>query len=288
MNTSTAPIPLGEDTTGVSTGDRFAFGRNWARFLTLLNPARIAAAEQSLRDMLECEHLEGKRFLDIGSGSGLFSLAARRLGAEVRSFDYDADSVACTQELRRRYFQGDPRWQITRGSVLDSAFMQSLGTYDIVYSWGVLHHTGDLWGAMEQAMRAVAPGGQLFIAIYNHVGSQTDRWTKIKRTYCKLPQPLKVPFALAVSAPGELKTCARAVLRGRPFDYARAWTAESGRLRGMNRWHDLLDWVGGYPYQAARVDQVFDACRARGFTLERVTVGGGLGCNEFVFRRTPS
>src|SRR5215831_10451727 len=89
---------------------RFAFGKNWSRFLELLNDERIAEAERSLKDYFGVEHLRGKGFLDVGSGSGLFSLAARRLGARVRSFDYDGDSVACTAELRRRYFPDDPLW----------------------------------------------------------------------------------------------------------------------------------------------------------------------------------
>jgi 2-polyprenyl-6-hydroxyphenyl methylase/3-demethylubiquinone-9 3-methyltransferase len=285
---STAPLHIGRPVTGASSEARFGFGRNWARFLTRLNVGRISAAEQSLADMLECRDLIGRRFLDIGSGSGLFSLAARRLGAEVWSFDYDLDSVGCTRELRRRFRPDDPQWRISQGSALDAAFMESLGTFDVVYSWGVLHHTGDLWRALELASAAVAPGGQLFIAIYNHVGGQTPRWTRIKRTYCRLPRPLQVPFALVVSAPRELKALARAVVAGRPGRYFRSWSDRDLRTRGMSRWHDLIDWVGGYPYQAARVDEVFDACRQRGFTLERLIIGGGLGCNEFVFRRAGS
>ena len=85
---------------GIDDKNRFSFGANWERFLTVLDENRIMEAERSLRQMLQVEQLEGKRFLDIGSGSGLFSLSARRLGAVVHSFDYDPQSVACTSELR--------------------------------------------------------------------------------------------------------------------------------------------------------------------------------------------
>ena len=126
----------------VASGERFEFGKNWARFLAVLNEERIAEAENSLRQMLECETLQNKTFLDIGSGSGLFSLAARRLGAEVFSFDYDPNSVGCTRELRRRYFENDGQWRVEEGSALERKYLESLGKFDIVYSWGVLHHTG--------------------------------------------------------------------------------------------------------------------------------------------------
>src|SRR4051812_46708968 len=96
----------------IAVGSRFPFGANWARFLTEFNEARLRLAEQSLRDMLGVDTLENKRFLDIGSGSGLFSLAARRLGARVHSFDYDPQSVACTRELKRRFYLDDPEWVI--------------------------------------------------------------------------------------------------------------------------------------------------------------------------------
>ncbi len=271
--------------TEVARGERFEFGSNWARFLEVLNEDRILSAERALQDMLQVQRLDGLRFLDIGSGSGLSSLAARRLGARVHSFDYDPQSVGCTTELQRRYFPSDPEWIVERGSVLDAEKMRGLGPFDIVYSWGVLHHTGRMWDALENAALPVAPAGKLFIAIYNDTGSQSRRWHTIKRIYNELPRPARVPFAVAVTLPGELKALAGATLRRHPAEYLRLWTDHRSR-RGMNRWHDILDWVGGYPYEFATPDEIFDFYRARGFALTRMKCGGvGLGCNEFVFER---
>ena len=269
----------------IGKGERFEFGANWARFLELLDDGRIARAEASLKAMLEVESLAGRSFLDIGSGSGLFSLAARRLGARVHSFDYDPQSVACTRELRRRFFPEDAAWRVEEGSALDENYVRSLGAFDVVYSWGVLHHTGDMWRALDNARLPVAPGGKLFVAIYNDTGTQAARWKWIKRKYNELPRPLRAPFAAAVIAPQEAKEALRALLTGRPGDYVRAWTGYD-KNRGMSRWRDIIDWVGGYPYEVARPEEIFDFYRARGFRLTRLKAGGvGLGCNEFVFER---
>ncbi len=143
----------------VTAGQRFEFGANWTRFLRLLNEDRIKQAEQSLRDMLGFDDLTDKRFLDIGSGSGLFSLAARRLGASVHSFDYDLQSVACTQELKHRYFPDDTAWVVDEASVLDREYLSRLGQFDVLYSWGVLHHTGAMWQALENVAPLVNGGG---------------------------------------------------------------------------------------------------------------------------------
>ena len=268
----------------VASAERFEFGANWARFLRKLDDERIAAAETSLREMLQVEDLKGRRFLDIGCGSGLFSLAARRLGAEVHSFDYDPASVDCARYLRSRFFDGDGSWTIEEGSALDPEYLAGLGQFDVVYSWGVLHHTGSMWPALDLAAIPVKPGGQLFIAIYNDCGAESEKWVRLKKRYCELPKAVKPLYAAAVMLPYEVRDAGGSLLRGEPGRYVRSWTHYK-QQRGMSRWRDIIDWVGGYPYEYASTDALVKFYGERGFRPQKVKEQRGLGCNEIVFVR---
>ncbi len=266
----------------VRRGDRFTFGANWSRFLSVLDDERIDQAQMSLKSMLGAQSLDGLAFLDVGSGSGLFSLAARSLGARVRSFDYDPQSVACTRELRRRYFNDDPYWTVEEGSVLDAAFLSTLGTHDIVYSWGVLHHTGQMNHALDNVASLVSPGGRLFVAIYNDQGGTSRRWGAVKKLYCS--GPLSRALVRMVFYPyfAADRLLTDIVTRKNPITSYTAYKS----ARGMSVVHDWEDWLGGYPFEVAKPEEIFERYRRQGFALERLkTCAGGLGCNEFVFSR---
>jgi len=260
---------------------RFAFGRNWRSFLATLDAHRIDEARSRLCESLGRGDLHGVRALDIGSGSGLSSLVMHQLGADVVAFDYDADSVACTEELHRRYAPDASNWQIMRGSALDPAFMATLGKFNLVYSWGVLHHTGAMWPAIELAAARVAAQGTLLLALYNDQGRRSRVWRAIKRLYCS-----GVTGRWLVGAVFYPLFAAFALWRDlRHFHMPGTHAREYAQKRGMSLFHDWRDWLGGYPFEVAKPQDVVRKLTAEGFELQGQTLAKGLGCNEFVFRK---
>ncbi len=269
-------------TSEILKGERFQFGENWKEFLNNCREPQINYAELTLKDLLEADTLEGKTFLDIGSGSGIHSLAACRLGAKVYSFDYDPSSVWCTTQLRNRFFPDDLNWKIEQGSVLDKTYLECLGCFDIVYAWGVLHHTGDLWKAIELTTHCVAPNGILILAIYNDQGWLSYIWRFIKRTYNILPGFLKPIMPIAIGIIQWAPSLFLDLFRGQPFF---SWK-HYYHNRGMSPWHDVVDWVGGYPFQVARRESVIDSLTKFDFHLQKmISAGRQAGNNQFVFQR---
>jgi len=269
----------------IAEGKRFQFGANWTNFLSVLDERRIAEAEASLREMLDVTSLEGKTFLDIGSGSGLFSLAARRLGAKVYSFDFDPQSVACALELRRRFFPNDSHWHVEQGSALDGRYMSGLGEFDVVYSWGVLHHTGSMWLGFEHAIRRVAPNGRLYIAIYNDQGWKSHVWWLIKACYNRLPRLLKPLFVRLMIGAAALAALIKHTLMLKPMALIRSWKTDA-RERGMSAKYDAVDWVGGFPFEVASFELLQTYFEARGFALINSKRTTSWGCNELAFQRS--
>jgi 2-polyprenyl-3-methyl-5-hydroxy-6-metoxy-1,4-benzoquinol methylase len=274
---------MADSQTEIRSGDRFAFGSNWRSFIELVDDERTAAAQQSLVQALGTSDLSGRTFLDVGCGSGLFSLAAHRLGATVRSLDYDTEAVAATVELRRR-FAPDADWVVEQGSILDERQVAEFGRFDIVYAWGVLHHTGDLWRALDLVSRLVTPAGLLYLSVYNDQEFASRVWLRVKRAYNK-SGPLTRRLLVAGSAVHLRLRHPVARLAGLALGTPLA-RKRAARARSMSARHDLIDWVGGYPFEVAKPEQVFTFLRARGYELCHLkTCAGGIGCNEFVFKR---
>ena len=264
---------------------RFAWGSNWQRFLKVINEDRIDQAVRSLQEMLEVERLDGLKFIDVCCGSGLFSLAARRLGAQVYSFDFDPACVLCAQTLRRKYDNDDPNWRIAQGSALDEQYIKGLGRFDIVYAWGCLHHTGDMWKAIDLATSLVSGEGKLYLAIYDDQGFQSRIWYWIKYAYCHsvILRLMLIPLFFTLF-----------FFVGLGIDLVRlrnptARYTQHRKHRGMSLVHDWLDWLGGYPYQYAKKEALTDFVAQRGFRLlKHKPPPVGFGNNQLIYQHLAS
>jgi 2-polyprenyl-6-hydroxyphenyl methylase/3-demethylubiquinone-9 3-methyltransferase len=264
--------------------EHFAFGKNWASYANLVTEAEIADAVAGLRRLAGGD-LQGKRFLDIGCGSGLHALAALRLGAsEVLAVDIDPDSVATTRRVLEAHAPGKP-WRVVQKSIFD-ADSGSLGQFDVVYSWGVLHHTGDMYQALRRASTLVAANGQFIFALYRHT-RLCWFWKREKRWYAKAgaraQRLARLVFTTAFRIVYPIAN--RASFRTYVKTYAE-------RNRGMEFHHDVHDWMGGWPYESispAQVDALMRQLglqRVRAFAHEGTPLGlFGSGCDEFAYTR---
>ncbi|HMC32715.1 MAG TPA: 50S ribosomal protein L11 methyltransferase [Candidatus Angelobacter sp.] len=259
-----------------AASERFQFGENWRRFLSVIDEVKISHAEERLYELVG--DLRGKSFLDVGSGSGIHSLAAIKLGASrVLSFDYDEQCVACTNELKRR-FAPLANWQIEHGSALDVSYLQSIGKFDVVYSWGVLHHTGQMWKSFD--LITVPVEDTLAIAIYDDEGRKSRFLLGWKKLYVHSPRAIQKVLELLTF----VATWGKAFLV-KPIRTVRNWKAYS-RNRGMSAWHDVVDMAGGYPFEVAKPGDVFSFFYQRGFKLTKLTTVTRHGLNEYVFCRS--
>ena len=251
----------------------FTFGQNWLRYSRELDVARVAAAEQSVRDLLKRDSLRGLTFLDVGAGSGLFSIAAVKLGARrVTAVDRDLDCARAITTNAARFLSGDElsRVEVRVGDVLDVTSLPA-EQYDVVYAWGSLHHTGSMWQAIRNASERCASGGLFALAIYNETRT-SPAWLRIKRLYHRAPAWLRSTMVATLVGVRLLVRAAR--LKG------------SGTERGMTVWYDAVDWLGGLPYEYAGRDAVVRFMKGLGFSLEHCVPTRRSGCNEFVFLRS--
>jgi 2-polyprenyl-6-hydroxyphenyl methylase/3-demethylubiquinone-9 3-methyltransferase len=254
----------------------FDFGANWRAFSAdRMDAERVRAAVESLTALVGSDEIKGKSFLDVGCGSGLFSIAASSAGARtVRAFDVNATAVATSQRNAQTFLpSGAPVPDFREGSILSQDFLQEVGQHDVVYAWGSLHHTGAMWQAIRNAAALVAPNGLLVLAIYNAHWS-SGFWKVVKRTYNV--------------SPGFVRRLMNGIFGAAMYGAVWAVARENPmkKERGMDFWYDVVDWLGGYPFEVASAQQIRDFLQPLGFEMKHLTAPRvPTGCNEFVFQR---
>lgn len=264
----------------------FAFGKNWADYAEKIGETEIKEAVDGLSRMIGEERLNGKRFLDIGCGSGVHSLAALLLGAaEVVALDIDPDSVSTTRAVLDRHFPSG-NFKVEQRSVFDLEPTE-IGRFEVVYSWGVLHHTGDLYHAVRSAASLVDDSGIFVFSLYRKTW-MCWLWKVEKRWYAhtspKLQSRARSVYLLAYRT--------GLLLTGRKFDN---FVQNYHRNRGMDFYHDVHDWMGGWPYESISPEEVRALMRELDFSEVRSFISGGRllwrdsgifgsGCDEYVYQ----
>jgi predicted RNA methylase len=258
----------------------FSFGENWAQYAEKIDESRIEEAERSLIRLVGREAIEGRTFLDIGCGSGLFSLAAVRLGCRrLLAVDLDPNSVLTTRKTLERYAPAGATWDCQQISVFDLD-PSKVGTFDVVYSWGVLHHTGAMYKAIAKASTVVAPQGMIALALYGKTPF-CGLWKIEKRIYSRSPKWVQ----RAIESVYHVLVGARLALKGESLKKRRETYFQQ---RGMDMYYDTRDWLGGYPYESISPREAMSTMHELGFEPIRSFVSPcigllGAGCDEYSF-----
>lgn len=267
---------------------QFSFGRNWTRLLRKIEDSdsydrRIKVIKSTMLKFTKLPDFSGKTFMDIGCGIGLFSLAAYQLGAtKVLSTDVDRASLDCTRKIKKKFARDAKNWRIINASILDNKWLKNQDKCNIVYSYGVLHHTGDMWTSLDNAAKLVNKNGFLYIAIYNKYKGlpfSSEQWNKIKGFYSRrnfiIRKIMEVGYITGY-------TLGLILTGNNPISYFRKYKSND---RGMNLFVDATDWLGGFPYEFASVKEITSFHKERGFRLVNKKLTNREGLNIYFFQR---
>ena len=251
--------------------NNFSFGKNWLHFIQ--NNINDSVIESSRIDIIKWFDVKDKSIIDIGCGSGLSSLIFNNEKAKyIYSFDYDINSVDSTLLLKNKQKIINNDWVIKQGNILDTDYIKSLGKFDIVYSWGVLHHTGDLWKAIKNAI--YLSNDLIMLSLYSNIANYDNDFTA-KQNYNKFNElEKKKNIADYVMTVKQSSKKNEEILN---------WNTPS--KRGMNKYNDIIDWVGGFPYEVCSTKQINQFMEENGFILIQKYDPVQQACHEWLFKK---
>lgn len=256
----------------------FSFGQNWLEYnQNWLTEEKLNQAKEHFDKLCGGIDFTNKKFLDVGFGQGLTLFLASQKQAQCQGIDIDPKNITAFEVAKKKLGSVEKNLapiQVQVASILDAQFVtQNHEAFDIVYAWGSLHHTGQMYPALKNCLSLLKPGGYFVCAIYNrHWSSGTWHW--IKKNYNRSPHWLK-KLAIGLLIP--------------PIFLAKWLVTFKNPLkmkRGMSFYYDVIDWVGGYPYEYASAEEMFAFFKKNSLKKIRWQKANvPTGCHEYVFQK---
>ena len=231
-------------------------------------PLELQGVIQHLTELFP-EGVKGKKVLDAGSGSGMVSIAFAVMGASVTGVDITSK---CIENGRKR----------AKAFGVECRFVQSDLTmldlhedFDIIYSWGVLHHTADAKASFFRLVEHLRPGGEIIIAVYLRTAFSSF-WNFSRVFYQSSPGFAKTAFRRSASV----------LLNG--YDAVRKALMKKERymLRGTSNEELVNDWFG-VPHRTFHTyTEVYEWFREKGldYRLVNPATGRFKSTSNFVVR----
>lgn len=263
--------------------EHFQFGKNWNNFSNSISKNNINNSLKSIQNLISKKDIENKSILDIGCGSGLSLLSFLKLGAKsVCGVDIDPMSVKTAKSVIEKYYN-NKNWSVEEKSIFDIN-LKTYPKFDLVYSWGVLHHTGDMWRSIDIASSLLKKNGVIFLALYQKT-KLCKFWELEKRFYVNSPKIIQKIIRTLFKT---LYISGLIVSKKNPKVFFQNYKEK----RGMEWHYDIHDWLGGYPYESIKRRDLEIFLNKKGFVIENYfykknKLFGLLGshCDEFIARK---
>ncbi len=237
---------------------------HWTKY-----PLELQGALKHIQELFP-EGVKCKRVLDGGSGSGMISVAFAVMGADVTGVDV---TPKCVENGCKNADLFGVQCRFLKRNLLSLDLCGE--TFDIIYNWGVLHHTQDARKSFTNLAKHLKPGGEMIVAVYLKT-VLSGFWNFLRIFYQESPQVFKTLFLNTGSI----------FLNGVDYFNNLFFNKERYMMRGTNNKEILNDWFG-VPYRTFHTyEEVFEWFRENGLEYQLVNSATGRfkSTSNFVVR----